>query len=147
MKRLAFKILAPTILLGLFGAARSYAQIENRVDVNVPFSFYAGSTLLPAGSYTISPISGAPLTLLVRSENEKVGVVIETVPAEATNLPKETDLVFDELAGKHFLSMIWVDGSSMGYQVLPSPMHEQLLNKQPQHSHRYAKASHIRKEK
>lgn len=147
VKRLTFKVLVPTILLGLFGAASSYAQIENRIDVNVPFSFYAGNALLPAGSYTVRSVTDAPVTLLVRSADEKVAVIVETVNAETVNAPKETNLVFDELEGKYFLSMIWLDGSPIGYQVVPSSMQHRLINKEPKHSHRYVKGFHIRKEK
>jgi len=149
MKRLAFKILLPTILLGLLGAASSYAQIENRIDVNVPFSFYVGNTLLPAGSYTVRPMSDSPQTLLVGTADGKVEVLVGTFASVPADAPKNTSLVFDELAGKQFLSMIWVEGwpTGYGYHVIPSRIHEQLINSEPGHSHRYAEAAHIRNEK
>jgi hypothetical protein len=99
-------------------AVAAQAQIVHAVDANVPFAFTAGSTRLPAGSYTIRVLDiQDPYVLKVADKSGRVEVLVSTEAAHVDQMPTKTELVFDKVGDREFLSQIWVDGSSDGYQV------------------------------
>jgi hypothetical protein len=104
-----------TVLLG--AGMNAIAQDSDRVVVNVPFQFVAGTKTLPAGTYTISRVfSGVSSSLIVKSYDSGAFVL----PVEADNVndgsPK---LSFEQAGGKHFLSK--VETPNRIYNIETSP--------------------------
>ena len=59
----------PSSLLALVFAfaiypTQAHAQIIGGLEANIPFSFYAGNTKLPAGEYRIQVLDNSDLTLM-----------------------------------------------------------------------------------
>ncbi len=99
-------------------AVAAQAQIIHGVDASVPFAFTAGSTKLPAGSYVIRVLDiEDPHVLTIADKSGKVEVLINTQAARVDQPPAKTDLVFDKVGDREFLSQIWLEGMRDGYQV------------------------------
>jgi hypothetical protein len=80
----------------------------------VPFDFYAGSTLLPSGTYTVSPTSPtSPDVLSLRSADLRTSILIQApLPAEARQARDHTRLVFRRYGGQYFLAEVWSQADS-----------------------------------
>jgi hypothetical protein len=116
MKRYTFKILALSSLLALLVGGMVYAQAEPRIIANIPFAFIAGNKTLPAGEYTI----------LIRSADRHVAFFLNANNVEAKQTPNKTELVFNEIGDKYFLSQIWMAGEETGREI-PKPRAEREL--------------------
>jgi hypothetical protein len=127
MKRYAFKVLALSSLLVLLVGGMVYAQAEPRIIANIPFAFIAGDKTLPAGEYTIDrPNANEPDLLLIRSADKHVAFFLNAQNVEARQTPSKTELVFNEIGNKYFLSQIWMAGDDTGREI-PKPRAEREL--------------------
>jgi hypothetical protein len=127
MKRYAFKVLALSSLLVLLVGGMVDAQAEPRIIANIPFAFIAGNKTLPAGEYTIDrPNSNDPDLLFVRSTDKHVSFFLNAQNVEARKTPNRTELVFNEIGDKYFLSQIWMAGEDTGCEI-PKPRAEREL--------------------
>jgi hypothetical protein len=118
MKRYAFKLLALSSLLVLLVGGMIYAQAEPRIIANIPFAFIAGNKTLPAGQYTIDrPNSNEPDLLLIRSADSHVAFFLNANNVQARQTPSKTELVFNEIGDKYFLSQIWMAGDETGREI------------------------------
>jgi len=112
-----------------FGAPGLHAQIAGEIEAKVAFEFNVENTRLPAGDYVIRPVEEPGATILeMVSADGKVGVFITTTEAQAKQMPKTSELVFDKIGNRDFLREIWVDSSQIGYQ-LEKPKAELRLEK------------------
>lgn len=110
-------LLASASALALTAVA-AQAQIEHSVGANVPFAFTAGSAKLPAGSYSIRVLDVEdPHVLAIADKSGKMEVLVTTQAARADQAPSKTELVFDKVGDREFLSQIWLEGMRDGYQL------------------------------
>jgi len=88
------KYLSKLVALALFAVALSGAVVAqdsvHTLRANIPFSFYAGSRLLPAGEYTISVNLENRLVIFHQKDNGSssmlLGSVDEKLPGDRTVL-------------------------------------------------------------
>ena len=101
-----------TLAVLLLAAAAQAQQTNVRADI--PFDFFAGNHMYPAGEYwlTSTPTNDAII---------RIGGVEETparnLPTNACMNPtgsKETKLVFRRVGGDYFLYQVWVAGNTEG---------------------------------
>jgi hypothetical protein len=119
------KLCLALCLFTVAGGTVANAQIgsDSRLEANVPFEFIVGKTTLPAGKYEIKGTDDkTPGVLEIISVNGRKTVLFET---EAANLRDEesvtkTELVFNKIGDKYFLSQVWVEGDSSGSQLAKS---------------------------
>jgi hypothetical protein len=125
MKKQVIKAIALSSLMLISGM--SYGQAGSRVIANVPFAFIAGNKTLPAGEYTIDrPNDNEPGLLLIRGVDRKVALFVNAEDIQARHTPEKTELVFNEIGDKYFLSKIWITGDDMGREI-PKPRAEREL--------------------
>jgi hypothetical protein len=110
------RTLVVLVVAAFVAVTAGYAQSSARLMGNIPFEFRVGNTVLPAGAYDITP-SATPRTLLVRSEDGKAAVVVLPNTAEKVQAPKDSKLVFNRYGNTYFLSEVWHEGISRGYQI------------------------------
>ncbi len=144
MTKSVYRILIATFFLAALAPVASYAQIEGRIEAKVPFKFYAENTLLPAGNYTIETSADDMSTLLLRSTNDRVEVLVQAEQTEATTVPNEPSLMFSKVGDKDFLSNVWVGGQRIGY-VLPESRLERQLEQGGTHKNSHSVKAHHRK--
>src|SRR5580704_4867056 len=94
-------VLTLTCLLGLGESSR--AQDTRKVVVNVPFEFVAGAATLPAGTYTVSGVSGVTRSgpVFIRSY-EKSALLLPIVFDGASAGHAQFD--FERVGDRNFLS-------------------------------------------
>lgn len=99
---------------GIFFAlalASVQAQAPSRVEVNIPFEFSAGKTILKPGVYTIRRMSGNLVTL--RNIENKSSVILNApVNLSSTNVDSTERLVFNKYGDQHLLAQIWLTADS-----------------------------------
>jgi hypothetical protein len=89
------------------GAAASARADQKLFDTKVPFTFTAGSTQLPAGQYELLSVDpGASNDVIVKNVDTGKSVIVESVTRLAAKDEGQSDLVFDDLGGRHILSEV-----------------------------------------
>lgn len=130
------KLFLTLCLLTVGGGIVANAQIQGGMMIsdgvtiqgNVPFTFVVGSTTLPAGKYEIKRLDDNLNVLELRSANGRIAVLFETedTTMQDDQASTKTELVFDKVGDKYFLSQIFVNGSNSGSQLAKSKMEKRL---------------------
>jgi hypothetical protein len=106
----------------LISVPNTYAQTVTMATV--PFAFTVGQSEMPAGTYTITPVSDS--AIVIRDSNTAKGVV-SLVRSELANRGDVTPkLVFNRYGGKYFLSQV-SPGFGHGVMQLPASKLEKEL--------------------
>jgi len=127
MKYNTFKVLVLSSLFVVMAGLIVYAEVEPRVIANIPFAFIVGNKTLPAGDYTIDrPDSNDPNVLLIRNANNRIAIFTNAESVQAKQMPDKSELVFNRIGDKYFLSMVWVTGDDIGCEI-PKPRAEREL--------------------
>jgi hypothetical protein len=107
MKNQIYRVIA---IIGIFiglTVANVQAQTPSKVEVNIPFEFSAGKTVLQAGVYSIKRISGNQLAL--RTSDGKTAVILNAPVTISSRDAKSAErLVFNKDGDEYLLSQIWL---------------------------------------
>ncbi|PYV39128.1 MAG: hypothetical protein DMG06_24045 [Acidobacteria bacterium] len=124
MKKQAYRSFATFLLLSLIWAAPSLYAQSSPMTFKIPFHFNVGKTSLPAGDYTVKPVS--PAALLIRSEDCRSSAIVLTISAQTSQVREKGTLVFNQYGDHYFLSKVWHPGNNMGRELLPSKLEREL---------------------
>lgn len=114
MRKQAFGMFTMLSLLLVLATASVNAQ-SKRSFINIPFSFTVGDKTLPAGEYTITPITRDSYNVWqVESRSRDKRVLVTTIPMWDSKTPDEPSLVFNKYDGQYFLSQILTTGDNSG---------------------------------
>jgi len=105
VKRIWTRVSIALLLLLVVGAGVSRAQ---SVRTDIPFQFYAGDKVMPAGKYEIARNAAGPITLTGPS-NARVMMSVLTYLGRHDS-DAEPELIFDKIKGEMHLSEIWLPG-------------------------------------
>ena len=108
----------------LFLAATGQAQSDG-LKANMPFGFYAGDQLMPAGEYEIRAVGNGVVKLSNYEANTSVVFFTFGVNRVTAN-PISPRLVFNRYADDYFLSEMWWAGHRDGAKPIPSKREHQL---------------------
>lgn len=106
MKRISFAAAA----LAALTCSAIYGQTPN-LRANIPFAFYAGKAMLPAGSYTIHDSNHV---LWVSADPGGKSAMVLTNGAYRVAPADTGQLVFHRYGSSYFLSRIWAPGAREG---------------------------------
>jgi len=98
LKFILFSVFAVVLSAGSLSSA--FAETDEVERVDVPFDFYAGSTKMPAGTYTVG-LDVQSDTLKVSNISGMSGVLLLGSPASGTGT--KTQLVFDRSGDTYLL--------------------------------------------
>lgn len=116
-------------LFAIEGTTRASAQVVDTIVADVPFGFVVRDNTLPAGSYTIKRLDSQPGVMEIRdAEGERV-LVFLTRSAQASKEPKQSELIFDRIGDRYFLSEIFEHENRTGVD-LPKSRTERSLEKE-----------------
>lgn len=124
MSRKPFLILAAAAALQPAG----YTQ-AGMMNATIPFDFYVGKHLLPAGEYVVQPV--APEMQQIRSKDNKFAASMITMAIVTERRAAEEKLVFNRYGNTHFLAQIWWSGLRGGRELLKSGTEMQLAKTVP----------------
>lgn len=113
-----FRLFTTLMLTLVVIAATARAQAPEKITVDLPFDFTVANHTLPAGNYTIKPLS--PSRLLIRSEDGHKAVIASAYAVQARQAPADAKLVFLRYGDQHFLYQMFVPGTDSGRQLSPS---------------------------
>jgi hypothetical protein len=113
------KQLLQTVGAALLATVAMYGQNSQRLIVNVPFGFAAGSTMLPAGEYKVD-LRIAPGTVALHSVEQKKAALVVTQAAQTAHERGPAKLVFKRYGDQYFLSQIWSAFTGYGRQIPPT---------------------------
>lgn len=85
---------------------------RDEIATKISFEFSVGDRSFPAGSYRISRRSPNAPTLTIRPEagGEAVQVSVITRLAQRGNSADDSNLVFDKVGDKRYLTEVWMPG-------------------------------------
>lgn len=99
--------------------ASANAQSSNKVMANIPFDFVVGDKNLPAGEYSVRPISSSGEAMLIQgTDNGKAAMRLSNTTEQAKNRT-HVKLVFHRYGQSYFLAEVW-NGDSTGRQISKS---------------------------
>jgi hypothetical protein len=117
------------LICGLLVGLAASAQAQSKIRVNVPFDFTIGTTLLPAGEYTVQPASANVSTEVLSfrdaaGNSRAVTMGIRMEPSGKDTVPK---LVFHRYGDLYFLSQVWLNANDAGSEIRPGSHERELL--------------------
>lgn len=125
MRNQAFNRFAAFGLFLTLAVASVQGRTKSRQEVDIPFDFTVGQSLLRAGRYSVDPISRS--VLLLRRIDGSKSVLVLAVPAlEFGNKEKPGRLIFNRYGHQYFLSEVWLSGSETGLYLDPCRAERQL---------------------
>ncbi|MFB3778398.1 MAG: hypothetical protein ACE141_12345 [Bryobacteraceae bacterium] len=100
----------------LFTVAAPVPAQSLRVTATIPFGFTVGKATLPAGEYSILPLSNSRLIQVSNQvQRSSVLAIANSTYAGTARLAGAPRLVFNRYGDHYVLSQIW-DGTSTGHQ-------------------------------
>jgi hypothetical protein len=131
-------IVAFVALASILSAGKVMAQ-NHEVRAAVPFDFTVGNRLLPAGNYSIMPISDG--TIQIRNQEKHLAVLASAV-ADSNQPANGGKLVFNKHATQYFLRQIRCSSAAMNVN-LPSTKAEKRARVWAVEAKLYNSGSHI----
>jgi hypothetical protein len=129
MKTVSKLLLSLCLLMGFGAAMVAHAQIDSdaTIEANIPYAFVVKDTQLPAGKYTIRVADETnPNMLEIRSAKGHTAVFFETENKLVNRTMRKSELVFDKIGDKYFLSQVFLKGDNSGNQLPESKMARRL---------------------
>lgn len=96
----------------------AFAQLSQRLTVDLPFAFQVNNKQFPAGKYQVETEAGQAVVLL-RSVDCKRAIFGLSTPIENGKTRGDSTLVFTRYGDRYFLSQIWQRGSNKGHELRP----------------------------
>ena len=116
-----FTMLMLVVALALATAvASANAQSANRIAADIPFDFSVGYKIMPAGGYTVKPVSTTGNALMIQTADGTMAAVrLSDETERAKNIP-QARLVFHRYGERYFLAEVWNGFDKKGRQLLKS---------------------------
>jgi hypothetical protein len=107
------------VAIALAAGISAHAQIIGQIEATIPFQFHAGSAKFPPGKYVLRVEQGSDLsTMEIQSYDGHASALFEIRDAQAPASPKKTELVFNHVGNRYFLSKIFDQGNKAGSAVV-----------------------------
>src|SRR5438093_10238486 len=98
---------------------------SNRMRATIPFAFYSGDGVLPAGDYDVENLGSGVVKLLNRDTHNVV--VFHTISvSDRTGEAASAKLIFNRYGADYFLKEMWWGGATDGRALLPSKAEREL---------------------
>jgi len=120
MKKLAFWLVAISLMVGLTLVLDVRAQTTNSIEFKVSSPFVAGNAKLPAGTYTIRQDADDQLEWEISNDTKAISAFLPTDPVSMTSPNQKTEVTFQKYGNTLVLKEIWITGLSNGFSVQSS---------------------------
>jgi hypothetical protein len=126
IRRFTFGAIALAGLAMLAAPNQTQAQpLNDRVEVNLPYSVTLGDKIIQPGNYTIQELdstAGKSPVLVIYGDN---GMTFETsamtIPALENRTQSDTRVILHHIGNDYYFDKIWIQGEDYGYEfVLPN---------------------------
>lgn len=117
-------------LLAITGLTPAHAQVLDSIAVDIPFEFTVRDTALPAGHYTVKRLRDTdPGVMEILGADDLPPLIFLVQSAQVLEGPKKTELIFERLGDRYFLSKVFEEGDNIGVEV-PKSRAERTLEKE-----------------
>ena len=99
---------------------------STRIVGEVPFPFMVGNKHVPAGQYTVEPLTQGARILVIRNVDARIGLLTLAMPDEAKKAAGSCVLVFHKYGDQAFLTVIKLAGTGTIYQIPESQAEAEL---------------------
>src|SRR5262249_20914820 len=107
-------------------AGLAFGQFINSLRVDVPFNFYVGEKLMPAGEYMVSMNDPGSGFMTITGLNNKSSAFFLTYGKLSKNMYGPSKLIFNRYGNTAFLSQVVENGERDAAALLPSNAEKQL---------------------
>ena len=129
MKTFLF-IVVTAALLAIAGQTPAHAQLVDPIVADIPFDFTVGDTTLPAGHYTVKRLKDSnPGVMEILGADDPQPLIFLVQSAQLSDGPEKTELIFDRIGDRYFLSRVFEEGDNLGVE-LPKSRSERSLKKE-----------------
>lgn len=118
-RRSCMSFLALSLLVSL-AAIPASAQVPGRMRADIPFDFYVGGKLLPAGKYNVERDAAGRNTLRVRRADGDETTFALTIGVQGKQSQPDTPrLIFHRYGDQIFLAQVW-ESQRAGHTLVES---------------------------
>jgi hypothetical protein len=118
MKTFLLIVLVSLSLVVLTRKARAFDETPFDVKVNIPFTFYAGNTMLPPGHYVIRQLRDVDEKVFeLQGEDHMVSVLLEGRIVQAEAISDKAQVMFKKYGDKEILYRFFALGQSQGIEL------------------------------
>jgi len=107
-----------------------YAQSAT-LKAHIPFDFVVENTVLPAGTYSVTPMGAGGAAIRLRSTALKNDIFIMPSSSAVDRAEHESELLFQFSGGQYSLWQIWTQNYSEGREFLVKSHDSQVPNVAP----------------
>jgi hypothetical protein len=115
------------VALGVVVFAASLFAQTTALRGDIPFQFYVGDKLMPAGHYTVSKVNDTAIRLHL--DDSDINRATITFAAQRNAPATNPTMVFRHVGNLYFLSQIWDGNGVSGRQVPMSKVRSELAQK------------------
>ena len=110
--------------------SRAHAQVIGTLDVNIPFQFQAGESVLPTGNYTIRMVNNSDLAFMqiTSKDHPSTSALFRVHEKDLASAPTESEVLFNKYGDHYFLAQVFDEGDPSGSEVVESS-YEQKVSK------------------
>jgi hypothetical protein len=110
--------------------SRAHAQVIGTLDVNIPFQFQAGESVLPPGNYIIRMMDNTELAIMqiTSKDNPSTSALFRVHEKDLTSAPTQNEVLFNKYGDHYFLAQVFDEGDPSGSEVVESN-YEQKVSK------------------
>ena len=126
-KQVCIGVLAMSFLVSMLAVAPASAKSINGVRAQIPFDFHVGSSLMPAGDYTINAVTEDDAALRIGNGSRNAIALTSSKEANPGSKSKSR-LVFHKYGDQYFLAAVW--GAERTGRVLPESKGERSLRRE-----------------
>ena len=123
-----FLLVVSFLVLGGISAANAQVTGGMTLKVDIPNSFIIDNHTYPAGEYTISPTPStidSSTLLILRGKGE--AAIFDTIKMDSAEAAPNTELVFDKIDDRYFLSKILIKGETTGNEITRTKSEKRLI--------------------
>jgi hypothetical protein len=126
LKRLHLPVAVPLLALTFLLLSAGAAQAQSRLlRATIPFDFYTGGMLLPAGDYEVDRVVDGVLKIYSRETSS--AVLVSTFGVSHSGEPqRHGELIFNRYGDDYVLSEMWWPYRTEGRKAVPSASEREL---------------------
>ena len=102
--RICVSLLALSVLVSIATAAPTSAKSVDGTKAQVPFDFYIGDRLAPAGEYSVRSLNDDESALRISNGRQGASVLTNSASETGKRRPR---LVFHKYGNQYFLRAVW----------------------------------------
>ncbi len=107
------------VLLSTITVGVAHAETDEMVKANIPFNFYAGSYMMPAGTYSVGFDSQNNIAIIRDNDDSHEVFLLGMVSDQGTDSAK---LIFDHVGNSYFLRDLEAFETDVSFPVRKAEM-------------------------